>query len=101
MNMKKMKLFVDTHDKRTGTFPEHISRDDFATVFGKYRSAAEEEGVVPVQAMVNAGDGRMFCVNLAPNAEAVLRTHQKAGLKYGSITEVTTATPDDLYFQWK
>jgi hypothetical protein len=99
--MKNMKLFVDTHDKNTATFPEHISREEFAAVFGKYQSAAEEEGVVVLQAMVNANDGRCFCMNLAPDAEAVRRAHQKAGLKYHTVTEVTTASPGDLYFQWK
>lgn len=42
--MKKMKMFVDTHDKHTGSFPEHINREDFAAVFNKYQSAAEAEG---------------------------------------------------------
>jgi hypothetical protein len=99
--MKKMKLFIDTHDKHTGSFPEHISRDDFAAVFNQIESAAQEEGVVVMKALVNAGEGRMFCLNLAPDAEAVRRAHQKAGLKFDSITEVTTASPGDLYFQWK
>lgn len=99
--MKKMKMFVDTHDKNAGSFPEHISREDFAAVFDKYQGAAVEEGVVVMQAMVNAGEGRMFCVNLAADAEAVRRAHAKAGLHFDSITEVATASPGDLYFQWK
>ena len=99
--MKKMKMFVDTHDKHSGSFPEHIGREDFAAVFTHYQSAAEAEGVVVMQALVNAGAGRMFCVNLAPDAAAVKRAHEKVGLHFDSITEVTTASPGDLYFQWR
>ena len=44
--MQKMRLFVDTHDKRNGTFPETIGRDVFGEVFKKYTKACEEEGVV-------------------------------------------------------
>jgi hypothetical protein len=40
-------------------------------------------------------------VNLAADAKAIRRAHQKAGLKFNSVTEVTTASPGDLYFQWK
>ena len=99
--MQKMKLFIDTHDKHTGSFPEHITRDDFTAVFNQYQSVAQEEGVVAMKALVNAGEGRMFCLNLAPDADSVQRAHQKAGLKFDSITEVTTASPGDLYFEWK
>jgi hypothetical protein len=99
--MKKMKVFVDTHDKHSGSFPEHISREDFAAVFNRYQSAADEEGVVVMQAMVNAEAGRMFCINFASDPESVRHAHEKAGLKFDSITEVTTASPGDLYFQWK
>ena len=99
--MQKMKLFIDTHDKRTGTFPEDISKEAFADVFRKYEAACVEEGVVSVKAMLNAEDGRMYCINLAPDAEAIRRAHAKIGLAFDVITEVSTASPGDIYFQWK
>jgi len=43
--------------------------------------------------------GRAFCFNMAPSAEHVKRAHDKAGLPFESITEVTTATPGDPFFQ--
>jgi hypothetical protein len=99
--MKKMKLFVDVHDKRNGTFPESIGKDDFAGVYEKYAEACAEEGVVIVNTMVSAEDGRMYCINMAPDADAVKRAHDKIGLGFDSISEVTTASPGDIYFDWK
>ena len=99
--MHKMRLFVDTHDKRNGTFPSSIGKNEFGDVFEQYTKACEEEGVVIVNAMVSAEDGRMFCVNLAPDQEAIRRTHEKVGLRFDSITEVMTASPGDIYFNWK
>lgn len=97
--MKKMKLFIDTHDKRKKTFPEKISREEFAAVFKKYAQACSEEGVVIVNTLFNFQDGRMFCVNMAETAEAVKRAHDKVGLPYDEITELTTASPGDIYFK--
>ena len=99
--MQKMKLFIDTHDKRNGTFPDAIGKDAFGDVYQKYAQACEEEGVVIVRTMVSAGEGRMFCVNLAPSEDAIRRAHEKIGLAYDAITEVTSASPGDIYFQWK
>jgi hypothetical protein len=99
--MQKMKLFVDTHDKRNGTFPQTIGKDAFADVYRNYAKACEEEGVVIVNTMVSAADGRMYCVNLAPNADAIRRAHEKIGLAFDAISEVTAAAPGDIYFNWK
>jgi hypothetical protein len=99
--MQKMRLFVDTHDKRNGTFPESIGKDVFGEVFKTYAKACEDEGVVIVNSLVSAEDGRMYCVNLAPDADAIRRAHEKAGLRFDLITEVSTASPGDIYFSWK
>jgi hypothetical protein len=99
--MRRMKLFIDTHSAETGTFPAGLARDAFDAVFAKYADACEEEGVVIVNSLVNAGQGRMFCLNLAPDAEAIRRAHDKVGLVFDSITEVSTASPGDIYFDWK
>lgn len=99
MQPKPMKFFVDTHDQRSQTFPEGIGRDEFAQFFAKYERCAREEGVVVLRVHVGLEGGRAFCFNMAPSAEHVKRAHDKAGLPFDSITEVTTATPGDLFFQ--
>jgi hypothetical protein len=99
--MHKMKLFIDTHDKRNGTFPESIGKDAFSEVYRQYAKACDEEGVVIVNTMTNALDGRMYCLNLAADAAAIQRAHDKVGLKFDTITEVTTVSPGDIYFKWK
>jgi hypothetical protein len=97
--MQQMRFFIDTHDRVTGTFPEQLSVDDFKGFYAQYEAACQEEGVVPLSTHVGFADGRAFCLNLAPDAEAVRRVHQKVGLPYDSITEVTSATPGDMFFQ--
>lgn len=96
--MQKMKLFIDTHDRAKGTFPEDISTKEFGEFYAKYQAACREEGVVQLRAHVGFEEGRAFCFNLAPNVEAVRRAHEKAGLPYDSITEVQVATPGDMFF---
>ena len=94
-----MKFFVDTHDQRSQTFPAGIARHEFAEFFASYERFAREEGVVVLRVHVGFEEGRAFCFNMAPSAEHVKRAHEKAGLPFDTITEVTTATPGDLFFQ--
>lgn len=96
--MQPMKFFVDTHDVRHGTFPGGISKEDFAAFYAKYEEACRAENVVNLRAHVSFEDGRAFCFNMAPDAEAVRRAHERAGLPFDEITEVVTATPGDLFF---
>lgn len=91
-----MKLFIDTHDKTKQTFPEKISGDELKEFYGNYMKVFAEEGVVIVRTFVNPGDGRAFCLNLANSAEDVKRAHDRVGLPYDSITEVTGVSPNDL-----
>lgn len=97
--MQPMKFFVDTHDQRSQTFPTGITKEHFAQFFAKYERFAREEGVVVLRVHVGVEAGRAFCFNMAPSAEHVKRAHDKAGLPFDTITEVTTATPGDLFFQ--
>jgi hypothetical protein len=90
-------MFIDTHDKERGTFPEGISRVDFAAFYAKYEEACRVEGVVPVRTHVGLAEGRAFCINLAASAEAVARAHERVGLPFDTITEVTEASPYDLF----
>ena len=84
IDMKKMKLFLDTHDVEKGTFPKDITADDFAGFFAKYQEACREEGVVIVKIHVSLEEGRAFCLDLAPDADAVKRAHDRVGLPFDS-----------------
>ena len=97
--MQPMKFFLDTHDQRSGTFPKGISKQEFAAFFAKYEAIAREEGVVVLRVHVGFEEGRAFCFNMAPSAEHVRRAHERSGLPFDTITEVSTATPGDLFFR--
>ena len=97
--MHPMKFFVDTHDQRSHTFPAGIGKQQFAEFFAKYEHFARQEGVVVLRVHVGIDDGRAYCFNMAPSSEHVRRAHEKAGLPFETITEVTTATPGDLFFE--
>lgn len=97
--MQQMRFFLDTHDRKTKTFPESLSKEEFETFFASYEKACVEEGVVPIEIHVGYNDGRAFCLNMAPDAEAVKRAHDRVGLPYDTITEVTTATPGEAFFK--
>lgn len=97
--MKPLRYFIDTHDRAAGTFPAQLTTDDFEVFFAQYQEACRAEGVIPLKIHLSYDDGRAFCVNLAPDAEAVRRAHQRAGLPFDSITEITTATPGDTFFR--
>jgi hypothetical protein len=97
--MQPMKFFLDTHDKRSQTFPAGITQAQFAEFFANYERLAREEGVVVLRIHVGFEEGRAFCFNMAPSAEHVKRLHEKAGLSFDTITEVATATPGDLFFR--
>jgi hypothetical protein len=96
--MKPMRYFVDTHDHRSGTFPAGISRPDFAAFFAQYEKEARGQDVLVLNAHVGFSEGRAFCFNAAADADAVRRAHEKAGLPFETITEVSTTTPGDLAF---
>ncbi len=97
--MKALRLFIDTHDRNRKTFPGEISLEQFEGFFAKYVAACAEEGVVPVRTHVGFAGGRAFCLNLAPDAEAVRRAHARVGLPFDDITEVVTASPDEAFLQ--
>jgi hypothetical protein len=97
--MKPMRFFLDTHDRTRKTFPEKLSVDEFEKFYALYEKACYEESVVPIRLHVSYQDGRAFCLNMATDAEAVRRAHERVGLPYDSITEVTTATPGDTFFK--
>jgi len=96
--LSKMKYFIDTHDKRDGSFPAKISPTELVGFFKSYEAAARAEGVVIVRVAANIEDGRAYCYVVAESAEAVRRYHQRVGLMFNGITEVQSVTPSDLGF---
>jgi hypothetical protein len=97
--MTRMHLFIDTHDQANQTFPAGITPAQFEQFFDAFDKACAEEGVTIVRTHVGYGDGRAFCLTLAPTAEAVRRAHERVGLPFDSITEVKTASPDDTFLR--
>ena len=97
--MQTMKFFIDTHDSATVTFPAGLTPEQFETFYAKYEEACYAEDVVPLRVHVGYGDEKAFCFTMAPNADAVRRAHERVGLPFDSITEVTTATPGDTFFR--
>ena len=92
-----MRMFIDTHDAANGTFPAGISKPDLAGFYEKYLEACHAEGVTSLRIHVGLEEGRAFCVNLADSADAVRRAHDRVGLPFDNITEVTDVSAFDLF----
>lgn len=97
--MQPMRYFLDTHDRARGTFPAQLSPEEFEVFFAQYETACQAEDVIPLRTHVGFAEGRAFCLNLAPDAESVRRAHERVGLPYDDISEITTATPGDTFFR--
>ncbi|MFZ2268319.1 MAG: DUF4242 domain-containing protein [Azonexus sp.] len=97
--MQTMRYFLDTHDRARGSFPEQLTPADFEVFYAEYEKACRAEGVIPLRTHVGYADGRAFCLNLAPDAEAVKRAHARVGLPFDEISEVGTASPGDTFFR--
>lgn len=95
--LERLRYFVDTHDRASKTFPERITKEEFAAFAAAYEQACREEGVVVLRVHVNLVAGRAWCLTAAPDAEAVRRAHERVGLPYDGVTEVVTVTPGDMF----
>ena len=95
--MSDLKLFIDTHNRETGTFPEQISETEFASFYENYQQACAQEGVVSLRVYSDMDSGKAFCVTLAESADAVKRAHERVGLPFDSISEVKSVSPEDLF----
>jgi hypothetical protein len=91
-----MKYFIDTHDKSNGTFPPDITPSELKSFYEQYEAACQQEGVVSVKIHAGLEDGKAFCLNIAPSAEAIKRVHDRVGLPYDSITQIKTISPVDI-----
>ncbi len=96
--MQAMKFFMDTHDRDNGSFPADLDAAQFQAFFVQYEAACRQEGVTLLRVHLGLGAGRAFCFTMAPDAEAVRRAHERVGLPFDDITEVSSASPADLQF---
>ncbi len=92
-----MKYFVDVHDRANRTFPGQITKDGFAKFAAAFEEACRAEGVVLLRVHTSLEAGRAWCLTAAPSADAVRRAHERVGLPFDVITEVSTVTPGDLF----
>ena len=92
-----MKYFIDTHDKKKGSFPqEQLSEAEFFAKFDALEEAAPRFGVGAHAAHVNLKEGKAFCFMSGADAEAVRKAHEAVRLPFDSITEIRRVTGADL-----
>jgi Protein of unknown function (DUF4242) len=78
-----MPRFMDVHSGFSG-----ITRDQLMEAHRKDQAIEGQEGVRFVKAWADPKSGKAFCLSEAPNKEAVLRVHEKAGHPTTEIYEV-------------
>ena len=96
--MQNLKMFIDTHDRASETFPPEFLPEHFDGFFSQYEEACRAEGVVSLKVHLALEEGKAFCLNMAPDADAIRRAHERVGLPIDSISEVITATPGEIFF---
>ena len=95
--MSHRKYFMDTHDKRKGSFPVQIlSEEQFLEQFDALDRAGEAIGVHGHAAHVNLEEGKAFCFMSGPDAESIRKAHAAIDLPFDSITEVQRVTGADM-----
>ena len=81
-----MPQFMDMHDGFTG-----VSRDQLMEAHQQDLAIEAGEGVHFKQWWADPTSGKVFCLSEGPNADAVRRTHEKAGHPTDQIYEVPLA----------
>ena len=79
-----MPEFMDVH-----TGMEGITSEDLAAAHQADLDIQDTEGVAFKHAWANPATGKVFCLSTGPNAEAVLRIHEKAVHPTAEIYEVS------------
>jgi len=79
-----MPEFMDVH-----TGMEGITSEDLAAAHQADLDIQDTEGVEFKHAWANPATGKVFCLSTGPNAEAVLRIHEKTGHPTAEIYEVS------------
>lgn len=75
--------FIDVHTGMKGIDKKGLEKAHKADV-----EAQAAEGVKFIKAWADPTSGKVFCLSEAPNKEAVLRVHRKAGNAADEIYEV-------------
>ncbi|HTO54335.1 MAG TPA: nickel-binding protein [Myxococcota bacterium] len=92
-----MKYFIDTHDKRKGSFPkQELSEEQMFEQFDALERAAHALGVFGHAAHVNLAEGKAYCFMSGPDEAAIAQAHAAIDLPYDSITEVRRVTGADM-----
>jgi hypothetical protein len=92
-----MRYFIDTHDQVNGTFPAGLGSEQLRDFVAGFEQACQQEGVLILRLHVSLELGRSYCFTAASDADAVRRAHERVGLPFDDITEVSTVTPADLF----
>jgi hypothetical protein len=79
-----MATFMDVHEGMTG-----ITREQLATAHKKDQDIEGSEGVRFIKAWADPKTGKVFCLSEAPNKDAVMRVHSKAGHPATEVHEVS------------
>ncbi len=74
-----MPKFIDVHDMEPFTAEQLKELQD---------APADEFGVTHHDILFNEGENRIYCILDAPNAEAIHKHHEKAGIKCEWVHEV-------------
>ncbi len=83
-----MKYYIDTHDKKKGSFlEEKITSKEFVKVYKNFDDECEKEGVTALGAHVNLEEGKAFCFTTGPDTEAVRRAHEAIINLYSSCMQ--------------
>jgi len=92
-----MKYFIDTHDKRKGSFPAgELTEEQFFAQFDALEVAGHDLDVFGHAAHVNLREGKAFCLMSGPDEEAIRKTHAAIDFPFDSITEVRRVSGADM-----
>lgn len=75
--------FMDVHSGMTG-----VDQDALHAAHKADTDIQDEEGVRFLHAWADPNTGKVFCLSEAPNKEAVLKVHERAGHPTDEIYEV-------------
>jgi hypothetical protein len=92
-----MKYFIDTHDRKKGSFPaEELTEQQFLAQFDALEAAGHKLDVFGHAAHVSLREGKAFCFMSGPDEDAIRETHAAINFPFDSITEVRRVTGADM-----
>ncbi|MEP7019106.1 MAG: SCO4226 family nickel-binding protein [Pseudonocardiales bacterium] len=78
-----MPQFMDVHDGFVGVTQDQLNEAHAADL-----AIQEEEGVSFDHAWLDPESGKAFCLSTAPDKEAVMRVHERAGHPTSEVYEI-------------